>query len=121
VISADELQALESTVLPALERHHLRILAHGLRTLQAAAGRRSGPLPDEAALQRWAEDQAQLQADPGFRSSFLGQLAGLSGQLSAIAAERGCEPLDLQLDDLIAWAVHSAEARISSPQPRMPG
>ncbi|MFM7267539.1 MAG: hypothetical protein ACKOZT_02980 [Cyanobium sp.] len=121
MISADELRQLESTLLPALERHHLRLLAHGLRTLQAGAGRRGGPLPDAATMERWAADQPQLAADPGFRLSFLHQLKGLAAQLSAIAAERGRAPLDLQLDDLIAWAERSAQARISPQQPRTPG
>jgi hypothetical protein len=35
VIEASELAELEATLLPALERHHLRLLAHGLRTFQA--------------------------------------------------------------------------------------
>lgn len=121
MISEDELRQLESTLLPALERHHLRLLAHGLRTLQDAAGRRGGPLPDPSALERWAANQPQLAADPGFRSSFLHQLTGLASQLSAIAAERAHEPLDLQLDELIAWAERSAEERISPQGPRMPG
>ena len=37
MIEADELAELESTLLPALERHHLRLLAHGLRTFQTVA------------------------------------------------------------------------------------
>ena len=31
MLSEHDLQELESTLLPALERHHLRLLAHGLR------------------------------------------------------------------------------------------
>jgi hypothetical protein len=42
VLDPQELNLLDSTLLPSLERHHLRLLAHGLRTLQAAAGRRQG-------------------------------------------------------------------------------
>ena len=54
MLSQAELAELEASLLPALERHHLRLLAHSLRSLQAAAGRRSGPLPERAVLLAWA-------------------------------------------------------------------
>ena len=37
MLSEHDLQELESSLLPALERHHLRLLAHSLRCLQQAA------------------------------------------------------------------------------------
>jgi hypothetical protein len=52
-LTTEEVRQLDSTLLPALERHHLRLLAHGLRSLQAAAGRRQGPCPDPDSLRRW--------------------------------------------------------------------
>jgi hypothetical protein len=81
VLSPEELAELEASLLPALERHHLRLLAHSLRSLQAAAGHRSGPLPDRAALMTWALDQPELQADAGFCQAFLDQLQGAGIQL----------------------------------------
>ena len=44
MLSEQDLGELESTLLPALERHHLRLLAHSLRCLQQAAEGR-GRLP----------------------------------------------------------------------------
>lgn len=117
MISPEELQELESTLLPSLERHHLRLLAHGLRTLQSVAGRRSGPLPDPAALQAWALRQPAIAGDPAFAEPFLAQMRSLATQLTAIAATRGLSaPLDLAMADLIAWARVSADARISPEQ-----
>jgi hypothetical protein len=113
VIEANELAELESTLLPALERHHLRLLAHGLRTFQAVSGRRQGPLPTSQALALWAGGQPQLAGDPGFAATFLQQLVGLGDQLESIAAERGCDPLALDLADLIHWAEHQAQERLA--------
>ena len=112
MIEARELAELEATLLPALERHHLRLLAHGLRTFQSVAGRRNGPLPTSEALAVWASGQPQLAGDPGFAATFLDQLAGLGHQLEAIAARRGCGPLALELADLIGWAQLQARDRL---------
>ena len=112
MIEASELAELEATLLPALERHHLRLLAHGLRTFQAVAGRRQGPLPAGDALAVWATSQPQLAGDPGFAATFLDQLAGLGDQLESIAVRRGSEPLSLELADLIGWAEHQAQERL---------
>ena len=112
MIEASELAELETTLLPALERHHLRLLAHGLRTFQAVAGRRQGPVPAGDALAVWATSQPQLAGDPGFAATFLDQLAGLGEQLESIAVRRGREPLALELADLISWAEHQAQERL---------
>ena len=125
MLSPEELAELEASLLPALERHHLRLLAHSLRSLQAAAGRRSGPLPGRAELLAWALDQPELQADSGFCQAFLDQLQGAGIQLERIAQEPSgpdqaiqakeqdpTGPLDLDLADLVAWAQRQADRRI---------
>jgi hypothetical protein len=112
VIEASELAELEATLLPALERHHLRLLAHGLRTFQAVAGRHQGPLPASDALAVWANDQPQLAEDPGFAATFLDQLGGLGKQLESIALRRDCDPLALELTHLISWAEQQAHQRL---------
>lgn len=119
MISPDELRELESTLLPTVERHHLRLLAHGLRTLQEVAGRRDGPLPHSDALAAWAARQPAIAGDPAFRSGFVAQMERLGAQLTAIAD--GCDrpPLALDLDDLVAWARRSADQRLN-PEARQP-
>jgi hypothetical protein len=113
MIDAAELAELERCLLPALERHHLRLLAHGLRTFQAVAGRRSGPLPPAAAWAAWAAQQPQLAADASFAASFLEQLTSLASQLEAIARSRSCDPLALELADLSHWAGQQADGRLA--------
>ena len=125
MLSPEELAELEASLLPALERHHLRLLAHSLRSLQAAAGRRWGPLPDRSLLLAWALEQPELQADPGFCHAFLDQLQGAGIQLERIAQDprgpnQGIQPreqdptgpLGLGLAELVAWAHHQADRRI---------
>jgi hypothetical protein len=111
-LTAAELAELESTLLPALERHHLRLLAHGLRTLQAIAGRRSGPLPSDASIRHWATLQPAIAGDPGFQEAFAAQLIAAGLQLERLATRSGHQPLDLDLADLCAWAVQEANGRL---------
>ncbi len=119
MISEAELRELEATLLPALERHHLRLLAHGLRTLQAVGAGPGGSLPARAALEAWAAAQPAIAGDAPFRSAFVDQLLAAGVQLESIAAglpqRRG--PLDLELADLVQWARAQAERRLTPPGP----
>ncbi|MEA5443569.1 hypothetical protein [Cyanobium gracile] len=115
MLSPDELQELEATLLPTLERHHLRLLAHGLRTLQAIAGQARGGLPGAGAIEAWARQQPVIQDDPGFAAAFLTQISRVGEQLEAIAAAAGREPLALDLADLVHWATKEADRRVRPP------
>jgi len=124
-LSAEELAQLEATLLPALERHHLRLLAHGLRTLQTIAAAQGGKAPDLAGLERWALEQEAVAGDQAFATALAHQLLGAAAQLETIGRHGGKGPLNLELSDLIAWATASANARLAiippaSPQPSMP-
>lgn len=119
-LSTAEVQQLDSTLLPALERHHLRLLAHGLRSLQAAAGRRHGSCPDAGSLRRWVLAQPPVAGAGEFAEVFLEQLQHLAAQLETIASEQGCGPLDLSLDQLVLWARRQADQRTSSTTPTSP-
>lgn len=112
-LDASDLAALEATLLPSLERHHLRLLAHCLRTFQQVAGSRTGPLPSRSALATWSARHSSLAPDPEFQQVFLTQLERGAGQLQELAAQRGCELLALEIHDLIAWAEAEARARLS--------
>ena len=116
MLTPEELAILESTLLPALERHHLRLLAHGLRTLQEIAGRRDGDPPDAAAIRAWAMEQPQVASDPSFAAAFCEQLGNTSRQIEAIARGAARPPLALDLDELVSWARNQADARLSAPE-----
>jgi hypothetical protein len=122
VIGEEELRDLESSLLPALERHHLRLLAHALRSLQAVAAGGEA-LPSRAQLEAWAAAQPAIADDPGFRDAFVEQLLSAGVQLEQIVrwrhgpAEAGsATPLALELNDLVAWARAQADARLNRPE-----
>ena len=117
-----ELAELEATLLPALERHHLRLLAHGLRTLQAisrstAAAFELGPLPDRAAIGAWLQLQPPIADDAAFQAALAKQLVATGWQLERIAAELNRAPLALELADLSAWATRQADRRLGQGNP----
>ena len=116
MLSPEELTTLESTLLPALERHHLRLLAHGLRTLQSIAqsntGAGSTTLPSELEIHHWALAQPATASDQAFAEAFALQMQGLGAQLQAIAGP-GHNPLALELVDLIRWAQEQADQRLA--------
>ncbi len=118
MLSDTDLQELESSLLPALERHHLRLLAHSLRCLQAAST--GEQLPELAALQTWAQQQPGLVADPAFIPVLIEQLLKAGVQLEAIAAGCGVAPLALGMADLVAWGRASADARLAAGAVRPP-
>ena len=106
LITAAESDRIDAMPLPLLERQRLRLLAHSLRSLQAAAGRCEGVLPTEAELEQWACSQPQLAADAGFRSLLIKQLQAAGSQLEqlAISQRPPLSPLELSLELLLAAA-----------------
>ena len=123
MLSEAELQELDSSLLPTLERHHLRLLAHSLRCLQQAAaeaGQTAGSaaaLNNPAALHAWAARQPNLLADPAFIPVLVEQLGKAALQLDQIGQSLGKAPLQLALSDLVAWGQACADARLREPQP----
>lgn len=117
MLRPEDLAPLESAFLPAGERHHLRLLAHGLRTCQAIAAATEHPkrLPDRSQIEAWAALQDPLADDPAFREAFIEQLFRLMDTLEAIAVAGGQSPLDLSLHQLVAWATEQADGRLKSP------
>ncbi|MBM5816308.1 MAG: hypothetical protein FJ083_06890 [Cyanobacteria bacterium K_Offshore_surface_m2_239] len=115
MLTPDDEDLLRATVLPALDRHHLSLLLHGLRTFQAIAARADAPpdLPDRSSLEAWVADQPALAGDPGFQEAFVEQLCRLRDPLRTIAARVGVPPLDLGGDALLAWVRERVDARLS--------
>ena len=97
----------DATLLPEVDRHRLRLLAHCLDSFQTMSGGSEGLLPDAASRRRWCEQQPAVADDPAFLRSLMQQLNGAAEQLQDLADSLGKPPLELQLDDLIT----AAEAR----------
>ncbi|WP_392346287.1 hypothetical protein [Parasynechococcus sp.] len=102
------IERIDSTLLPPLDRHHVRVLSHCLDSFQCmTAPGNTGAVPDENQRRRWCQQQPVVADDPAFFSTLLLQLNAAAEQLDQLALELGKPPLALTLDDLI----NAAEAR----------
>ena len=106
-IDPEAIAQIDATLLPKLDRHHVRLLAHCLDSFQTMSGGSEGLLPDAASRRHWCEQQPVVAEDPAFLRSLMQQLNGAAEQLQDLADSLGKPPLELQLDDLIT----AAEAR----------
>ena len=112
-LTFQELQRIEATHLPALDRHHLRLLAHCLAVFrQISGGRKDGPLPSPKAWELWCIAQPNVAADQEFRDLLLHQLQAAATQLEAMASQNKLTPLELDLNDLIAICSNNHHQRL---------
>ena len=115
-LSRADAERIEATLLPNLDRHHLRLLAHCLRSFQVIAKpRQSGPLPDQRSLEQWLLEQPQLVDEPQFRDLLLNQFLAAAQQLEDLARQRDLSPLELNLEELIEASTTASKARIEAP------
>ena len=128
MISDEDLREIESSLLPAVERHRLRLLVHGLRTLQAIRDPGSATTPDRTVIVDWIRQQTMADEDPGFAEVFTEELLKLSSQLSEIAREIDrsppgasddrpvrTDPLQLTPQQLKNWACQQTNATPEDP------
>ncbi len=112
-LSLDDIQKIEGTQkLSALERHHLRILAHCLESFrEITGGKIKGSIPEENEILEWCRNNETLREQKSFIPILLKQLSSASSQLQAIAKVLGKTPLEINLDDLIKVSLNSASAK----------
>ena len=102
------IERIDATLLPQLDRHHLRVLSHCLDSFQTMAGEGSGgAIPNEDERRLWCQQQAVVADDPAFLDTLLLQLSAAADQLNQLALQLDKPPLAITLDDLIS----AAEAR----------
>ena len=116
-LSRSDAEQIEATFLPNLDRHHLRLLAHCLRSFQVIAEpRSSGPLPDQRSIEKWLLEQPQLVDETHFRDLLLEQFLAAAKQLEGIARDQGLSPLELGLGELIKASITASKSRIEHEQ-----
>ena len=103
-VDPDVVARIDATLLPQLDRHHLRLLVHCLDSFRAMVQSNDGSLPDASSRRRWCEQQPLVVEDPTFLRSLLQQLEGAGQQLNELAQQLNKQPLELSLDDLITAA-----------------
>jgi hypothetical protein len=105
-IDAETIARIDATLLPQLDRHHLRLLAHCLASFREMSPDLDGALPNASLRRQWCEQQPVVADDPQFLILLLNQLNNAADQLEAVADSCSKAPLQLSLDDLIAAAEH---------------
>ena len=101
-LSLDDLQKIEDTKLPALERHHLRLLAHCLFSFKSMSkGLNSGTFPVDKTRIEWCLQQPSVVNDHTFLPVLLDQFSAAAKQLEKLALSLSITPLELTLNDLI--------------------
>ena len=108
MINADAIARIDSTLLPQLDRHHLRLLFHCLDSFLAMEPTSGKRLPNKAVRREWCEKQPVVAGDPSFVDELLRQFDAAAEQLEELAQRYNKQPLELTLDDLI----QDAEERI---------
>ena len=106
---------IDATLLPQLDRHHLRLLAHCLACFQSMQPAPvDGGLPGESARKNWCLAQPLIAADPGFLLQMLEQFDVAALQLEGIATEQGVTPMELSLEQLIKAVESRCRSRVQS-------
>ncbi len=101
-LSNEEIELIESTNLSALDKHHLRLLAHSLETLRFMAnGSIKGSFPSKENRLNWLEELNSLQDDQSFIPLLMEQLDVAAIELERIAEQSNISPLEMNLHSLI--------------------
>ena len=107
-LTLDEIQKIDATGLPSIDRHYLRLLAHCLACFkEMASGSSTGEFPIEKDRLKWLLEQPALTNERAFVFVLLEQFAGAAYQLERLAEEYKKSPLELTLDELINWSLRS--------------
>ena len=112
-----QIERIDATLLPAVDRHLLRLQAHCLATFQKIAmPLKQGPLPTRDRWQDWCDDQPQLASDEEFREQLMMQFTVIASQLEELANQLELTPLELKLNDLINNAETNSRQRLSNSE-----
>jgi len=113
----EQIERIDATLLPTVDRHLLRLQAHCLVTFQQIAlPQLQGPLPPADQWQHWCEQQPQLANDSEFREQLMMQFTVIASQLEELAKKLNRTPLELELTDLIQQAEANSRDRLSNAE-----
>ena len=113
-LDRQQIERIEATLLPVVDRHLLRLQAHCLVTFQQIAMPiQEGPLPTRDRWQEWCDQQPQLADDTEFSDQLMMQFTVIAGQLEELAGKLNRTPLELELGDLIQHAETNSRDRLA--------
>ena len=108
-LTKEDIEQIEATLLPALERHHIRLLAHCLASFKSMANdSKKGPLPNKDSRLKWCLKQPELSNQKSFIPILLEQMEVAGLELEQLASERLITPLELNIEDLIKASTKTA-------------
>ena len=114
-LDRQQIERIDATLLPVVDRHLLRLQAHCLATFQQIAmPQQQDPLPTRDRWQDWCDGQPQLANDAEFREQLMMQFTVIASQLEELASQLQLTPLELKLKDLINNAETSSRQRLSN-------
>ena len=112
-LDRQQIELIDATLLPAVDRHLLRLQAHCLATFkQIAMPLMQGPLPTRDHWQDWCDRQPELVNDADFREQLMMQFTVIASQLEELARQLQLTPLELKLNDLIQHAETNSRQRL---------
>ncbi len=102
LLNVDEIRKIDQSNLSAMERHHVRLLAHCLQAFKTMKSNADdAKLPQKCDWIKWCNSQAKLQNDAEFVQVLLEQFSGATAQLQKLSEAKQIAPLQLTLDDLL--------------------
>ena len=104
-LSPEVIQKIEATTLPNLDKHHLRLLAYSLVSLQSMSNNDSNKtgFPEKSTRLKWCANHQRLRNEQSFIPLFLEQLEVAEQFLEKVAKHYQINPLEITVDDLIAF------------------
>ena len=109
-LSFEEIERIDATGLPIIDRHYLRLLAHCLSCFKGMAnGSNVGAFPEEQDRLKWLLAKPALIDEREFVFALLDQLASAGLQLEKIADQCNISPLELTLQELIDFSLRASQ------------
>ena len=107
-LSIEEIEEIDSSGLPLIVKHKIRIFAHCLSCFKAMSSNTfDGEYPSYQERLNWLLDQPALRHDKEFVFILLEQLEGAERYLNELAHKCNISPLQLTLKDLIDESLKS--------------
>ena len=100
-LNIQTIQEIDNLDLPAMQKHHVRILAHCLQILKNINSDDSSEFSDKNSLRVWCDNQSRKFNDKKFSDLFYAQLDSTAKKLNIFSQRIGKNIEDLEIDDLV--------------------
>ena len=102
-------QAIDQLNLPAIQKHHIRLLAHCLEIFKAIGKDDMSSFEENVLLREWCKMQSQKFNDNNFNDLFYEQMSSAAKKLNNFSLKQGKNFKELELNDLITLVKQNSE------------